>query len=130
MKSGGGKNFDGLAAAEKAIQAECDKQKKSGSPEMKKICYYLEPIKRQISVPLNSFKPADRICKTLKKTSPEICQVRKPVKIEKGVTDYNKLRIKELKRIIADRGTTCQNCLDKSDYVKRCMETENLHTEL
>lgn len=36
-------------------------------PREKKLCYYIEPIKRDVSRPLSNGVPADRICKRLKK---------------------------------------------------------------
>lgn len=43
--------------------------------------------------------------------------------MEKG-QDLSKLRIKDLKKILADRGVACNGCLEKSDYIKRIEETE------
>ncbi len=96
----------------------------------KKMCYYIDPIKRKVSQPMSSFMPADRICKKLKKEAPEICQVREKVKVEKGQTDYSKLKVRDLKKILADRGVQCKNCIEKTDFIKRCEETEDLHDEL
>lgn len=45
------------------------------------------------------------------------------VKVEKG-QDLSKLRIKDLKKILADRGVACNGCLEKSDYIKKIEETE------
>lgn len=45
------------------------------------------------------------------------------VKVEKD-TDFNKMRIKDLKKILADRGVPCKGCLEKSDYIKKIQETE------
>lgn len=52
------------------------------------------------------------------------------IKVEKGTTDYSKMRIKELKRILSDRGVTCEGCLEKPEFVKKCLETEDLQGEL
>eukprot|EP00968_Pinguiococcus_pyrenoidosus_P008950 scaffold676_cov273-Pinguiococcus_pyrenoidosus.AAC.1 len=55
----------------------------------------------------------------------EIGQKQKKI-VEKGETDYSKLRVKQLKSILADRGVECVGCLEKSDYVKRCQDTEHM----
>ncbi|CAK9114514.1 Mesencephalic astrocyte-derived neurotrophic factor homolog (MANF/CDNF-like protein) [Durusdinium trenchii] len=122
-----GEKLDALAAIESTIDDICNNAK---SAVDKKVCYYLVPIKRKISQPMSNYIPADRICKKLKAESPEICNVREAVKVEKGQTDYTKLRVKELKKILMDRGVTCTNCLEKDEFVKRCQETEDLHEEL
>ena len=41
-------------------------------------------------------------------------------------TDYTKLRVKELKAILAQRGVDCTGCLEKGDYVKRAIETASM----
>ena len=48
------------------------------------------------------------------------------IKVDKENMDYNKLRVKQLKGILADRGVDCNGCLEKSDYVARCKATEHL----
>lgn len=35
-------------------------------------------------------------------------------------TDYSKLRVKELKNILAERGVECTGCIEKDDFVKKC----------
>ena len=66
-----------------------------------------------------------RACKKLSKNSPEMCEVKFPPKVEKDM-DYGKLRVKQLKSILNERGVKCVGCLEKSDYVKKCKETEHL----
>jgi hypothetical protein len=45
-------------------------------------------------------------------------------------TDYSKLRVKELKAILAERGVECTGCLEKPDFIKKCEETAHLSAEL
>ena len=47
------------------------------------------------------------------------------VKTDKD-TDYSKMRVKHLKSILAERGVTCNGCLEKSDYVKKAKETAHM----
>jgi len=47
------------------------------------------------------------------------------VKVDKN-TDYSKLRVKQLRRILAERGVGCKGCLEKGDYVRKAKETEHL----
>lgn len=44
-------------------------------------------------------------------------------------TDYTKLRVKELKAILAERGVECTGCLEKPDFIKKCEETAHLSSE-
>ncbi len=47
------------------------------------------------------------------------------MKVDKN-TDYSKLRVKQLKAILADRGVACKGCLEKRDYIKRVKETDHM----
>lgn len=47
------------------------------------------------------------------------------LKVDKD-TDYSKLRVKELRKILDNRGVGCDGCLEKGDYVRKCQETEHL----
>lgn len=114
-----------LAAMEEKIDSFCGSKEKLKATH-EKLCYYITPIKREITQPYKNGVPVDRICKRLQKKSAEICAIRPPVKIEKGVTDYSKLRVKQLKKILGDRGVTCKNCLEKSEFVQKCKDTEHL----
>ena len=73
--------------------------------------------------------PKDKVCKRLKKDNPEICEVKYPIKVEKKEgekTDYNSLRVKQLKTILDQRGVKCSGCTEKPEFVKKCEETEHL----
>jgi hypothetical protein len=121
-----GKVAEPLELIERSIDAACAKV---NTPHEKKVCYYLVPIKRKISTPMSAFTPVDRICKKLKKESPELCTVREAIKVEPGKTDYTTLNIRDLKKILADRGQQCSGCLEKSEFVKKCLETEGKSKE-
>lgn len=120
------KKLNAIEKIEKIIDEQCKDATKATE---KKVCYFITPIKRKVSPLMSNYAPVDRICKKLKKEAPDMCAVREAVKIEKGVTDYQKLKIKDLKKILADRGTKCTNCLEKSEFVKRCQETEDLERD-
>lgn len=51
------------------------------------------------------------------------------VKVEKKEgekTDYSKLKVKQLKAILDERGVKCVGCSEKADFVKKCEESDNL----
>mmetsp|Transcript_8954 Transcript_8954/g.13059 ORF Transcript_8954/g.13059 Transcript_8954/m.13059 type:complete len:168 (-) Transcript_8954:206-709(-) len=96
-------------------------------PREKKICYYIDPIKRDVAQPFSTGMPSDRVCKRINQANPEICSVKFPIKTAKlEVKDLSKLRVKQLKQILGERGVECKGCLEKGDYIKRVQETEHL----
>ena len=52
---------------EKVIAKYCKDKGKKLNPKEKKVCYYLEPIKREVSTPISFGAPVDRVCKKLEK---------------------------------------------------------------
>jgi hypothetical protein len=99
------------------------------SPKDVKMCYIFEPIKKSVSTPFATGMPKKKVCERLKKENPEICEVKYPLKVEKKAgeeIDYNKMKVKELKTLLDQRGVKCNGCTEKADFVKKCKETENL----
>lgn len=114
-----------LSTWEAAIDEVCGKSKRQSKE--KKACYYLTNIKRKVGGMLVRGLPVDRIGKKLSKSNPELCQLRFPVKVKsKSKDEIAKLRVKELKRILRDRNVDCNGCLEKSDYVKRVIQTMHM----
>ena len=112
---------------EKALGAYCDTEKNKLGPRERKICYYIDPIKRDVSQPFSTGMPASKVCSRINKSNPEICTVKFPVKTANlEAKDFSKMRVKQLKSILADRGVECKNCLEKAEFVKRVEETMHL----
>uniref|UniRef100_A0A7R9VPQ9 Mesencephalic astrocyte-derived neurotrophic factor homolog n=1 Tax=Pseudictyota dubia TaxID=2749911 RepID=A0A7R9VPQ9_9STRA len=100
-------------------------------PREKKVCYYIDPIKRDVAQPFSTGMPPDRVCKRINQSNPEICGVKFPIKTEKlEPKDLSKLRVKQLKSILADRGVECKGCIEKEEFIKKVQETEHLEPEL
>jgi len=73
--------------------------------------------------------PKHKVCKRLTKDNPDICDVKYPIKVEKKgeqAVDYNSMKVKDLKKILSERGVDCKGCSEKAEFVKKCMETEGL----
>lgn len=96
-------------------------------------------IKMAIAQPFSTRMPKDRVCKRLMKANPEICEIKYAVKVpaaesgetkEETAAKIKKMRVKELKGILADRGVDCVGCMEKEDYVKRVMDTNDMAQEL
>lgn len=101
---------------EAAIDAYCDKTKKDSKE--KKLCYFIKPIKREISTPTGHGVPADRICKRLKKKAAEVCSIRFPEKLDLAKVDLTKLRVRQLRKILSEQGIACNGCIEKADYIR------------
>ena len=65
-------------AIEKAMGDYC--QKDGLSAREKKICYYIDPIKRDVAQPFSLGMPSLKVCQRINKSNPEICTVKFPVK--------------------------------------------------
>ncbi|KAL7464839.1 hypothetical protein ACHAXS_005164 [Conticribra weissflogii] len=110
---------------EKALGDHCAKD--TLSARERKICYYVDPIKRDVAQPFSLGMPVDRLCKRINKTNQEICSVKFPVKTENlEKQDLSKLRVKQLKSILLDRGVECKGCVEKEEFIAKVQETEHL----
>lgn len=110
---------------EEALGKLCANEKLSSRE--KKVCYYLDPIKRDIAQPFSTGIPPERVCKRINQSNPEICTVKFPIKTEKmEKKDLTKLRVKQLKSILADRGVDCKGCIEKEEFIKKVEETAHL----
>jgi len=109
-----------LVEIEEAVGRYCEKPP---SEKHAKLCYYIDPIKREVSTPLKNGAPVSVVCQKLKKKSAEICSLKfadraaaAPVKIDAN-TDFSKLKIAQLKAVIAEKNIPCASCLEKDDFV-------------
>jgi len=87
------------------------------------MCYILDPIRRSVSQPFSLGLPKKKVCERLKKDNPDVCSLRFPVKMDANV-DLTKLRVKQLKAIINERGATCSGCLEKQDFINKIKELQ------
>eukprot|EP00948_MAST-09A_sp_MAST-9A-sp1_P001810 g1810.t1 len=116
------------AKVSKAIDSACSKKEKNNSKE-RKLCYFIDPVKKLVFDQLKIGKPMKKVCETLAKQNPQFCEIKYKVKTNVN-TDYSKMRVKQLKQVLRERGVMCRGCLEKRDFVKRCEETAHLDDEL
>ncbi|XP_033123454.1 mesencephalic astrocyte-derived neurotrophic factor homolog [Anneissia japonica] len=90
-----------------------------------RFCYYVggtedaaTGLLGEISKPLISHMPADRICEKLKKKDGQICELKYEKQIDLDAVDLKKLKVKDLKKILSDWGEVCKACTEKSDFIK------------
>ena len=120
-----------LTKVESAIGNYCAKP--NGEKEVK-LCYFIDPVKRDISQPVKNGVPVAAICDRLKKKSPEVCSLRYgntpagPSITSK--TDLSKLRVKDLKAFIAEKDITCSPCTEKPDLITAVENYLKAHPEL
>jgi hypothetical protein len=118
---------------EDAIGRYCmnsDKKPSKLPAREKKICYYIDPIKRDVAQPFSLGMKSLKLCQRITKSNPEICTVKFQVKTDNmEKKDISKLRVKQLKSILGDRGVECKGCLEKEEFIKRVQETEHLAGE-
>jgi hypothetical protein len=114
-------------AIEAALGQYCANNDEKLSAREKKICYYIDPIKRDVAQPFSLGMSSLKLCQRITKSNPEICTVKFPVKTDKmEKKDISKLRVKQLKSILADRGVECKGCLEKEEFIKRVQDTDHL----
>ena len=117
------------------VDKYCSKKNKDIGNKERKLCYYLVPIKREISTPLAFGADAKAVCKKLERKSAEVCAIKYPIEGAGGdkqeKLDYSKMRVKHLKQILRERGVKIpRGWSDKRQFVKKCEETEHLAPEL
>ena len=112
---------------ENAMGEYCSNKDNKLTAREKKICYYIDPIKRDVAQPFSLGMPSLKVCKRITKSNPEICTVKFPVKTDKmEKKDLSKLRVKQLKAILSERGVECKGCLEKDEFIKKVQDTEHL----
>ncbi|XP_075228774.1 mesencephalic astrocyte-derived neurotrophic factor [Lycorma delicatula] len=94
-----------------------------------KFCYYLGGLETsatgilsELSKPLQVNMPPGIICKKLQKLDGQICDLRYEKAIDFKTVDLKKLKVRDLKKILADWDEDCEGCLEKTDYIKRINE--------
>lgn len=106
---------DSMTDIESKIDAYCSRSG-LGSYE-KKVCYYVKPIKRTVSRPFSMGMSAEDICRRkLKRASADICSVKYPAPID--LSNVKKLRVKQLRQILAEHGAVCKDCVEKRQFVE------------
>jgi len=114
-----------MAKIEKKFEEICVDTKKQEN----RFCYYVggleesaTKIVNELSKPLSWGLPADKVCERLSKKDSQICQLRYDRTIDWKTVDLKKLRVKDLRKILSDWDETCENCLEKPEFISRVEE--------
>eukprot|EP01134_Creolimax_fragrantissima_P002381 CFRG2381T1 len=115
------------------IKDWCNTHHNGGKEE--RFCYQIGALVtsatktiKDVSKPLSSSIPPERVCEKLKKSNSAICELQYDKVID--ISNPSKLRVKELKKVLQNWGEKCHGCAEKSDFVKKIEEVKHLHTEL
>ncbi|XP_062522573.1 mesencephalic astrocyte-derived neurotrophic factor homolog [Corticium candelabrum] len=118
---------------EKKFRGVCGQAKKKEN----RFCYYIGATEdaatgmvKEVIKPLMSSIPPEKVCEKLKKQDSQICELKYDKQIDFKNVDLKKLRVKELKKILADWDEECKGCVEKTDFVKRIEELKPRHVEL
>ena len=104
-----------LIKTEARIGDYCEKPP---SEKEAKLCYYVDPIKREISQPIKNGVPYGVVCQRLKKKSAEICALKYSATAAVAITratDLSKLKVKDLKGFIMEKNVACAGCTTKDE---------------
>ncbi|XP_070784860.1 cerebral dopamine neurotrophic factor [Enoplosus armatus] len=100
-----------------------------------RLCYYLGAssdaatrVTASVSRPLASHVPVEKICQRLSSRDTQICQLRYEPQLKDLSSDgLKKLRVVELRNILASWGEECRGCLEKHEFVSLIQEKAALH---
>ncbi|XP_058488752.1 mesencephalic astrocyte-derived neurotrophic factor [Solea solea] len=110
---------------EKALVKTC----KDARGKENRFCYYIgatsdaaTKIINEVSRPLGSHIPVERICEKLKKKDGQICELKYDKQLDLSTVDLKKLKVKDLKKILEEWGESCKGCAEKSDFIRKITE--------
>ncbi|XP_029901984.1 cerebral dopamine neurotrophic factor [Myripristis murdjan] len=100
-----------------------------------RLCYYLGASRdaatrviASVSRPLASHVPVEKICQRLSNTDTQICQLKYEQRLwDLSSAGLNKLRVAELRKVLASWGEECHGCLEKHEFVSLIQEKAPLH---
>nr|CAG4643543.1 EOG090X0F26 [Ilyocryptus agilis] len=110
----------------KTIEEKFRKFCKTAKGKDHRFCYYLGGLEEsatgilnEMSKPLSWSTPTDKVCEKLKKKDIQICDLRYEKSIDLKTVDLKKLKVRDLKKVLSDWDEVCDDCIEKSDFIKR-----------
>merc|ERR1719499_561774 len=105
-----------ITDAQDTISSVCRKYQRGST--QKKLCGEILELKGNMAKSiLVKGMDAKYGCNKLSSNNKEVCDMRFPEEYAKD-TNFKKLRMKQLKRIIANNNLDCKNCFEKADFVR------------
>jgi hypothetical protein len=100
------------------------------------LCYYIGAtptsatyIVKELVKPVARFLPADKVCEKLRVKDSQICDLSYDKEIDWKTVDFNKLKVKDLKKILDDWGEVCKGCSEKTEFISRIKELMPKHVK-
>jgi len=94
-----------------------------------RFCYYIGAlpesatyIMNEVTKPLSWGMPPEKVCERLNEKDAQICDLEYDKTIDWKTVDLNKLKVKDLKKILDEWGEQCKACTEKTEYIKRVQE--------
>lgn len=127
-----------LADADKtnpvAIEKQFKKWCRTAKKKEERFCYYIGGradsatyIVGEMAKPMSWGMPVEKVCEKLEKKDSQVCDLRYDKEIDLKNTNLNKLKVKDLKKILNEWDEVCVACTEKSDFVKRVKELMPKH---
>jgi hypothetical protein len=105
----------------------CDTASKDSTES--KFCYYMggqdvsaTRTYKEMAEKMSWGLPTDKICEHLKSRDSQICEIREKKPIDLKTVDLKKLKVADLKRILKERGDSCDGCFEKAEFIKKVEE--------
>ena len=99
-----------------------------------RFCYYIGGLEEsstgilnEISKPLSWSMPVDKVCEKLNKKDIQICEMKLEKKFDLNSVDLRKLKVRDLKNILADFDAECNHCIEKRDFIERIKKLKASH---
>ncbi|KAA0183538.1 Mesencephalic astrocyte-derived neurotrophic factor [Fasciolopsis buskii] len=77
-------------------------------------------------LPITMFKPAEKVCEDLKKTVTDICDLRYEKALDLKNFDFEKAKVRDLRKIIDSWDAKCVGCVERMDLYE--FVVKNLRT--
>nr|CAG4650537.1 EOG090X0F26 [Sida crystallina] len=110
----------------KVIEDKFRKYCKNAKGKDQRFCYYLGGLEEsatgilnEMSKPVSWSMPAAKVCEKLKKKDVQICDLRYEKTIDLKTVDLKKLKVRDLKKILSDWEESCEDCIEKKDFINR-----------
>merc|ERR1711976_460399 len=95
-----------------------------------RFCYYIgatddaaTTMVNEVAKPMSFHMPAEKICEKLKPKDSQICELKYEKQLDWKNINLQKMRVKELKKILSDWGENCgAHCVEKFDFIKKIEE--------
>ncbi|XP_006007876.1 cerebral dopamine neurotrophic factor [Latimeria chalumnae] len=99
-----------------------------------RLCYYLgatsdaaTKITSEVTRPMSSHVPVNKICEKLKKKDIQICELKYDKQLDLNSVNLSKLKVAELRKILDGWGAVCRACIEKTDFVELIKELAQKH---